>query len=77
MLVLVAEGDVIDVNEDLVGALLDPDHARHVALNASDACLPPMGLRLRLKSSVDISSCPGRPRIVAEAMRRYGVILAR
>ena len=38
--------------------------------------LPPMGLRLRLKSSVDISRLPPQARIVAEAMKRYGVILA-
>ena len=35
-----------------------------------------MGLRLRLKSSVDISKLPKQARIVAEAMKRYGVILA-
>ena len=34
------------------------------------------GPQVRLKSSVDISTLPGRPRIVAGAVRRYGVILA-
>jgi hypothetical protein len=50
--------------------------ARHAASSSSDRTLPPMGLRLRLKSSVDISRLPRQARIVAEAMKRYGVILA-
>jgi hypothetical protein len=50
--------------------------ARHAASADASASLPPMGLRLRLKSSVDISKLPKQARIVAEAMRRYGVILA-
>ena len=50
--------------------------ARHAASSATDAALPPMGLRLRLKSSVDISRLPAQARVVAEAMQRYGVILA-
>jgi hypothetical protein len=50
--------------------------ARHAASSSSDRTLPPMGLRLRLKSSVDISGLPRQARIVAEAMKRYGVILA-
>jgi hypothetical protein len=46
--------------------------ARHFASDATDATLPPMGLRLRLKSSVDISRfaprrgcCCGRSRCTA------------
>jgi hypothetical protein len=50
--------------------------ARHAASDETSANLPPMGLRLRLKSSVDISGLPPQARIVAEAMKRYGVILA-
>jgi hypothetical protein len=50
--------------------------ARHAASSSSDRTLPPMGLRLRLKSSVDISRLPRQARIVAEAMKRYGLILA-
>jgi hypothetical protein len=50
--------------------------ARHAASDSGDAALPPMGLRLRLKSSVDTSGLPRQARIVAEAMKRYGVILA-
>jgi hypothetical protein len=50
--------------------------ARHAASNSNDRALPPMGLRLRLKSTVDISRLPRQARVVAEAMQRYGLILA-
>ncbi|MDI1463567.1 hypothetical protein QEZ54_21525 [Catellatospora sp. KI3] len=50
--------------------------ARHAASDRSDASLPPMGLRLRLKAGVDVSKFPKQARIVAEAMQRYGVIVA-
>jgi hypothetical protein len=35
-----------------------------------------MGLRVRLKASVDISHLPPQARMVAQAMKRYGMILA-
>ncbi|WP_222106008.1 hypothetical protein [Catellatospora sichuanensis] len=50
--------------------------ARHAASNSGDASLPPMGLRLRLKASVDISKMPKQARVIAEAMKKYGVIVA-
>jgi hypothetical protein len=50
--------------------------ARHAASSDSNPALPPMGLRLRLKSTVDISRLPAQARVVAAAMQRYGVILA-
>ena len=37
---------------------------------------PPMGLRVRLKASVDISHLPYQARIVAQALKLYGLILA-
>jgi hypothetical protein len=49
--------------------------ARHAA-GSADASLPPMGLRLRLKASVDISGLPGPARVIAQAMQTYGVIVA-
>jgi hypothetical protein len=49
--------------------------ARHAA-GRGDASLPPMGLRIRLKSSVDTSRFPAQARVIAEAMKRYGVIVA-
>jgi hypothetical protein len=50
--------------------------ARHAASDATDPSLPPMGLRVRLKASVDISKLPRQARIVAQAMKTYGMILA-
>jgi hypothetical protein len=50
--------------------------ARHYASSSTDPSLPPMGLRVRLKSSVDISHLPRQARIVAQAMKTYGMILA-
>jgi hypothetical protein len=50
--------------------------ARHFASDSTDPALPPMGLRVRLKASVDISSFPRQSRVVLTALRRYGMILA-
>jgi hypothetical protein len=35
-----------------------------------------MGLRVRLRANVDVSSLPSQARIVARALKRYGMILA-
>ena len=35
-----------------------------------------MGLRVRLKASVDISGFPRQARVVLQALKRYGMILA-
>jgi hypothetical protein len=35
-----------------------------------------MGLRVRLEAGVDISSYPPQARVVLEALKRYGMILA-
>jgi hypothetical protein len=50
--------------------------ARHAASDLTDPNLPPMGLRLRLKASVDVSKLPSQARIVAVALQRYGMIVA-
>jgi hypothetical protein len=50
--------------------------ARHDASDATDPALPPMGLRVRLKASVDVSSFPPQTRVVLRALQRYGMILA-
>jgi hypothetical protein len=49
--------------------------ARHVA-GDDDASLPPMGLRVRLKASVDISHYGRQARVVLQALKTYGMILA-
>jgi hypothetical protein len=50
--------------------------ARHYASDSTDPSLPPMGLRVRLKASVDIASFPPQARVVLRALQRYGMILA-
>ncbi len=50
--------------------------ARHYASNLTDPSLPPMGLRVRLKASVNIAGLPPQARIVAQALKTYGMILA-
>lgn len=50
--------------------------ARHVAPSCSGPYAPPMGLRVRLRASVNISGLPYQARVVAEALKRYGLILA-
>lgn len=50
--------------------------ARHYASDSTDPSLPPMGMRVRLKASVDISGFPRQARIVLQALKTYGMILA-
>ena len=50
--------------------------ARHYASNSNDPSLPPMGLRVRLKASVNVASFPRQARVVLLALQRYGMILA-
>src|SRR5687767_930695 len=50
--------------------------ARHFASDLTDASLPPMGLRVRLKASFDTRAFPRQARIVLEALKRYGMIVA-
>jgi hypothetical protein len=50
--------------------------ARHYASSSDDPSLPPMGLRVRLKASFDVSSFPRQSRVILQALKRYGMILA-
>ena len=50
--------------------------ARHAASSRSDPSLPPMGLRLRLKASFDISAFSPQARIVLQALKQYGMLVA-
>jgi hypothetical protein len=50
--------------------------ARHDAGSGSSLSLPPMGLRLRLKATVDISAFGPQSRVILLALQRYGMILA-
>jgi hypothetical protein len=55
-------------------AFVDP--ASHWASDSTDPSLPPMGLRLRLKASVEASAFPGAARVIVTALKRYGAFLA-
>lgn len=50
--------------------------ATHDASSSTDPSLPPMGLRVRLKASYDISNLPPQAKVIAAAMKKYGMILA-
>jgi hypothetical protein len=50
--------------------------ARHEAGSGSCASYPPMGLRVRLKASVDVSPYGSQARVILEALQRYGMMLA-
>jgi hypothetical protein len=50
--------------------------ARHHAGAGNCACLPRMGLRVRLKLGFDTSGFSPRMRVILRAMKRYGMILA-
>jgi hypothetical protein len=50
--------------------------ASHWANNSSNADAAPMGMRLRLKSSFDISSFPPQSKVILAALQQYGMIMA-
>src|SRR5450759_1874877 len=50
--------------------------ASHWAATSSDPTAPPMGMRLRLKSSYDISAFSTQMQVILMAMKSYGLILA-
>ncbi|MGO9482021.1 MAG: T9SS type A sorting domain-containing protein [Candidatus Kryptoniota bacterium] len=50
--------------------------ARHYASNSSNANLAPMGLRFRLKDTVNISNYSSQMRVILRTMKKYGLIVA-
>jgi hypothetical protein len=50
--------------------------ARHYASDLTSPNLPPMGMRVRLKSGFDISGFSPRVQVILQAMKTYGMILA-
>ncbi len=50
--------------------------ARHQASSNTSANVPPMGLRLRLKASVDISHFSAQNQIILRALKKYGMMVA-
>ncbi len=50
--------------------------ATHWASSSTNANLPPMGLRVRLKASYNISGFTGAARVVLNALKKYGMMVA-
>ena len=50
--------------------------ARHFASSITDANVPPMGQRFRLKASLDLSRYSSQTRVILTALQTYGMILA-
>ena len=50
--------------------------ATHWASSNTDPDQPPMGLRVRLKASYDISGLRGQAKVVAQALKTYGALVA-
>jgi hypothetical protein len=60
---------------DLSRAAFTPP-ASHWAATSSNANAAPMGMRLRLKSSFDVSGFSATNQIILNAMKKYGLIMA-
>ena len=50
--------------------------ARHYASSNTSTSVPPMGTRVRLKASVDVSRFSPANQVILQALKRYGMILA-
>ncbi len=50
--------------------------ASHYASNSSDPHAPPMGMRIRLKSSFNVSGFSAANQVILTAMKKYGMIMA-
>lgn len=50
--------------------------ASHWASSIHDADLPPMGMRVRLKAGYDTSGFGSEAKVILEALKKYGMILA-
>ena len=50
--------------------------ATHQASTLTDLSLPPMGARLRLKKSFDISKYPTNVQVILRALKKYGMFIA-
>ncbi len=50
--------------------------ATHYASDRTDPSLPPMGLRVRLKASFDISGFPPEVQVILRGLKKYGMMVA-
>jgi len=60
--------------QDSQAAMTPP--ASHWAATSSNSLAAPMGMRLRLKSSFDISSFSATNQVILTALKKYGMIMA-
>jgi hypothetical protein len=50
--------------------------ARHFASSSTNPDLPPMGMRVRLKASFDISKYPKPAQVILKCLKKYGMMVA-
>jgi hypothetical protein len=50
--------------------------ATHDAASSTDPTYPPLGLRVRLKASFDLTPFKGNTRVILTALKKYGMFLA-
>jgi hypothetical protein len=50
--------------------------ARHWASSDTSSLRPPMGMRVRLKASFNVASYPPSARVILQALKKYGMIVA-
>ena len=50
--------------------------ARHYASSDTSSVVPPMGMRVRLKASYDISGYAPSARVILQALKTYGMVVA-
>jgi hypothetical protein len=50
--------------------------ARHYASSDTSSTRPPMGMRVRLKASFDLSGYPASAQVILQALKTYGMIVA-
>jgi hypothetical protein len=50
--------------------------ARHFASSDTSSALPPMGMRVRLKAGFDLSGYPASARVILQALKTYGMLVA-
>jgi hypothetical protein len=50
--------------------------ARHYASSNTSPDVPPMGMRVRLKASFDISGFPSDAQVILKALKKYGMMVA-
>jgi hypothetical protein len=50
--------------------------ARHYASSRTESTLPPMGMRVRLRTGFNVSAYPANVQVILNAMKTYGMLLA-